>query len=234
MDLSGSRSAHLVHLALVGVKGDVEENLKDLHGTVCHPATEWRQLFPVCEPLAGHFVRVRPAHPQRGVQGLGQQADPSQVVLQLGAHVHADGGQHEDEAEVEEEHLVVPLRLAALLQSLGHAHHQLKLRPQALCRLAVEHHVAQALEGLHDALQVGALGRGLPLPLQDGGVVGQRLHGGAAAEGGQAALVAGQDADGLQAGQLTGGLQLSLQVAQHQLPQTLHAGPQSHTHHQQH
>lgn len=206
--------SHLVHLAAVGIKGDVKEDLQDLHGSLGLLPPQQGQLWAAVESRAGHLVHVGPAEAERGIQSLRQQADTPQLARQLGSHVHAQGGDQKREAQVEEPHLVVPMRLAALLEPLGQSHDQLELCPRLLSRIAVEHDVAQALQGLHDHLQVRDLRRDA-LTLPEAGVSDQDLHGVAGGEGSQALLVTGQDADGFQAGQLTGRLEVSLQEAQH-------------------
>ncbi len=206
--------SHLIHLAAVGIKGDVKEDLQDLHGLLCLLSPQWGQLWAAVEARTRHLVRVGPAEAERGIQSLGQQTDPPQLAGQLGSYIHTQGGDQERETQVEESYVVVPVRLAALFQPLGQSHDQLELRTRLLSRLAVEHDVAQALQGLHDHFQVWGLGCEA-LTLTEAGMLDQDLYGVAGGEGKQALFVTGQNADGFQAGQLTGRLEVSLQEAQH-------------------
>ncbi len=191
--------SHLIHLAAVGIKCDVKEDLQDLHGSLSLLSPQRGQLWVAVEARTRHLVRVGPAEAERGIQSLGQQTDPPQLTGQLGSYVHTQGGDQEREAQVEESHVVGPLRLTALFQPLSQSHDQLELRPRLLSHLAVEHDVAQALQGLHDHFQVWDLGREA-LTLTEAGMSDQELHGMVGGKGKQAFLVTGQNADGFQAG----------------------------------
>ncbi len=63
--------SHLIHLAAVGIKGDVKEDLQDLHGLLRLLSPQRGQLWAAVEARTRHLVRVGPAEAERGIQSLG-------------------------------------------------------------------------------------------------------------------------------------------------------------------